>query len=159
MRQPVGEMDAPNGAVGQVTVTVVDGNGARSTAQCALMEFEQSEHGAILGRLVIPWQRIQRVSWDLPPRDPDLDETPAKVRVVVDDGTAEGEEIVVPSDRFEVIAWAVGLLVDERADTYSGMIEQRRILVPWHAVREYERLATGVMSESREGLLPIRPDA
>ena len=146
-------MDSPNGTSGQVTVTIVDGNGARSTTGCKLMEFEQSEHGAILGRRVIPWQRIERVAWDLPPRDPDIDEPPAKVRVVIDDGTPDGEEIVVTADRFEVLAWAIGLLVDVRADTYSGAIEQRRLLVPWHAVREYERL-TGATRDARGELLP-----
>lgn len=147
-------MDTPNGSVGQVTVTIVDGDGGRSTAECALTEFEQSEHGAVLGRRMIPWHRIERAWWGLPPRDPDLEEPPARVRVLIDDGTANGEEIVVPAERFEVIGWAVGLLVDGRADNMLGTIEQRRMLVPWHAVREYERLTLGASDE----LLPSRPD-
>jgi hypothetical protein len=152
----MGQMEAPNGEVGQVTATVVDRAGGRSTVTCALAEFEQSAHGAVLGRRTIPWQRIERVSWGLPPRDPDLAEPAAKVRVVIDDGTDEGEEIVVSSERFEVIAWAVGLLVDDRADMMLGTIEQRRMLVPWHAVREYERVTADRGADAR---LPSRPDA
>jgi len=148
---------ATNGEVGQVTVTTLDRNGDRATAECALVDFEQSEHGAVLGRRMIPWHRIERVSWGLPPKEPDLEEAAAKVRVLIDDGTAEGEEIVVSSDRFEVIPWAIGLLVDDRHDAMLGTIEQRRMLVPWHAVREYERVAVG--ADARDQLLPSRPDA
>ena len=148
---------ATNGEVGQVTVTTLDRNGDRATAECALVDFEQSEHGAVLGRRMIPWHRIERVSWGLPPKEPDLEEAAAKVRVMIDDGTAEGEEIVVSSDRFEVIPWAIGLLVDDRHDAMLGTIEQRRMLVPWHAVREYERVAVG--ADARDQLLPSRPDA
>ena len=148
---------ATNGEVGQVTVTTLDGNGGRASAECALADFEQSEHGAVLERRMIPWHRIERVSWGLPPKEPDLEEAAAKVRVLIDDGTADGEELVVSSDRFEVIPWAIGLLVDDRHDAMLGTIEQRRMLVPWHAVREYERVAVG--AEARDQLLPSRPDA
>jgi hypothetical protein len=147
---------ATNGSVGRVTVTIIDGNGGRSTAECALMDFEQSEHGAVLGRRMIPWQRIERVSWGLPPKDPELEESAAKVRVLLDDGTVEGDAVVVSSDRFEVIDWAIGLLVDDRHDAVLGTVEQRRMLVPWHAVREYERIVVG--ADARDGLLPTRPD-
>jgi hypothetical protein len=151
-------MDTPNGSVGEVTVTILDGAGGRSTATCALMDFEQSEHGAVLGRRLIPWQRVERVSWALPPRDPDGQDAAATVRVLIDDGTADGEEIVVPADRFEVIGWAIGMLVDDRVDAMLGTVEQRRVLVPWHAVREYERLMVEA-SDPRGELLPSRPDA
>jgi hypothetical protein len=152
-------VESGNGEVGKVTVTIVGADGSRSAVQCELMEFEQSDHGAILGRLVIPWQRIERVSWGLPPRDPDLEEPPAKVRVVIDDGTAAGQEIVVASERFEVIAWAIGLHVDDRVDAVLGTIDQRRMLVPWHAVREYERVSASARRATSEDLLRPRPDA
>ena len=61
-----------------------------------------------------------------------------------------------------MIDWAVGLLIDHRADATPGMIEQRRILVPWHAVREYERLTAGRLVTSTppaSDLVPSRPDA
>jgi hypothetical protein len=150
-------MDTPNGTIGQVTATIVDANGARSTATCALMDFEQSEHGAMLGRRVIPWHRIERVAWGLPPRDPDAEESLAKVRVLVDDGSPGGEEIVVSAERFEMLDWAIGLLVDDRVDAMLGTVDQRRVLVPWHSVREYERQVTG--SEVLDGVMPSRPDA
>jgi hypothetical protein len=155
-------MQDTNATVGQVTATVLDRTGGRSSLTCVLSDFEQTAHGAVLGRLTVPWERLERVSWDLPPREPDADEEEpmARVRVVIDDGTDAGQEIVVPSERFEVIDWAVGMLVDHRADATLGMIERRRILVPWHAVREYERLTSGrLASPSGSDLLPARPDA
>jgi hypothetical protein len=152
-------MHDTSATAGQVTATVVDRSGARSEVICALSDFEQSAHGALLGRLTIPWERLERVSWDLPPREPDDEEPAARVRVVIDDGTDAGQEITVASERFEVIDWAVGMLIDHRADATLGMIEQRRILVPWHAVREYERLTAGRFAPTRSDRLPARPDA
>jgi hypothetical protein len=148
----------PNGSAGQVSVTVLDGKGGRSTKTCSLADFEQSDIGAILERTTIPWPRVERVSWELPPREPDGEEpSAARVRVLIDDGTPDGEEIVVSSDRFEAIAWAVGLLVDDRADAALGTIHQRRIIVPWHAVREYERVVA--VAADRPELVPTRPDS
>ena len=145
-------------SVGHVTVTVLDGRGGRTTDTCPLADFEQGEHGATLGRKTVPWQRIERVAWELPPREPDGEEpATAKVRVLADDGTSGGEEIVVPSDRFELSAWGVGVLVDDRADAGLGTIHQRRMVIPWHAVREYERVV-GVTADGPE-LVPTRPDS
>jgi hypothetical protein len=152
-------MQDTSATVGQVTATVVDRSGGRSQVTCALSDFEQSAHGAVLDRVMIPWQRLERVSWDLPPREPDGEEPPARVRVLIEDGTDAGQEIVVPSERFEVIDWAVGMLIDHRADATLGTIEQRRILVPWHAVREYERLTAGRVAPASSDRLPARPDA
>jgi hypothetical protein len=143
-----------NGSVGTVTIVLVDARGERSTETCPLDEFEHVEHGAIIGRRTIPWHRIERVWWQLPPREPDGEAPGARVRVLVEDGSSSGEEIVVASDRFEVMSWAVGLLVDDRADTSFGTIHQRRIVVPWHAVLEWERLVS--LDDARE-LVPGRP--
>ena len=145
-----------NGSVGTVAVRLLDGAGGRSTETCPLADFEQGEHGAAIGRRTIPWHRIERVSWELPPRDPDGEATGAKVRVLIDDGTPDGEEMVVASDRFEVMGWAIGLLVDDRADASIGAVHQRRVIVPWHAVREWERLV-GTTDEA-PSLVPGRPD-
>jgi hypothetical protein len=145
-------------SVGQVSITLLDGRGSRTTETCPQEDFEQDDHGASIGRRTIPWQRIERVSWELPPREPDVQElATAKVRVLADDGTPGGEEIVVPSDRFEMIAWGIGVLVDDRADAGLGTIHQRRLVIPWHAVREYERLVA--VAEPREELVPTRPDS
>ncbi len=147
-----------NGSVGEVSITMVDGRGGRSTETCPLADFEQGEHGATLGRKTIPWHRIERVAWGLPPREPDGEEpATARVRVLADDGTPAGEEIVVPSDRFELVAWGIGVLVDDRADAALGTIHQRRIVIPWHAVREYERVVAA--AEDRPELVPTRPDS
>jgi hypothetical protein len=147
-----------NGSEGQVTITLVDGRGGRTTETCAITDFEQAEHGAIIGaRRTIPWQRIERVSWELPPREPDGEASGPRVRVTIDDGTPAGEDVVVPADRFEVLGWAISLLVDDRADTALGTIHQRRVIVPWQAVREYERLLPRVADEP--AVVPGRPDA
>jgi hypothetical protein len=145
-----------NGSVGTVTITLVDGSGGRTTEMCPLGEFEQAEHGAVIGRRTIPWHRVERVAWQLPPREPDGEAAGARVRALVDDGTPTGEELVVPSDRFEVMGWAIGLLVDDRADTSFGTIQQRRMIVPWHAVREWERLVGSI--DEGPALVPGRPD-
>ena len=145
-----------NGSAATVTITLVDGPGKRSTETCPIAEFEQAEHGAIIGRRTIPWHRIERVSWELPPREADGDIPGARVRALIEDGTPAGEELVIPSDRFEVMSWAIGLLVDHRADTSLGALHQRRMIVPWHAVREWERLVGS--ADSSPELVPSRPD-
>ena len=77
-------------SVGQVTVTLLDGRGGRSTETCPLADFEQGEHGATIGRKPVPWQRIERVAWERPPRELDGEElATAKVRVLADDGDIE----------------------------------------------------------------------
>jgi hypothetical protein len=48
-------------------------------------------------------------------------------------------------------------LVDDLVDAERGLVSQRRILVPWHAVREYERTTATVAQTGRE--TPSRPDA
>jgi len=79
------------------------------------------------------------------------------VRVIIEDGSIDGEELVVASERFDVTPWAAGLLVDDLVDAERGLVSQRRILVPWHAVREYERTTATVAQTDRE--TPSRPDA
>src|SRR6476661_2822097 len=130
--------DRVPGNVGSVVVSTVGPDGAWVEAVHPQADFEQSEHGAIFGRLVIPWPRVVRISWSLP--------------------SIEGEELVVASERFDITPWAAGLLVDDVVDADLGLVSQRRILVPWHAVREYERTTASVVYGA-ERLVPSRPDA
>jgi hypothetical protein len=143
--------------VGSVVVSTFGPDGAWVDTAHHLAEFEQSEHGAVFGRLVVPWPRVERITWSLPPREAEIDQPHSVVRVIIEDGSVEGEELVVASERFDVTPWAAGLLVDDLVDAERGLVSQRRILVPWHAVREYERTTASVLQNGE--LTPSRPDA
>jgi hypothetical protein len=142
--------------VGIVVVSTLRADGTWADSAHPLAEFEQSEHGAVFGRLVIPWPRVERITWSLPPREAEIDQPHSVVRVVAEDGTTDGEEIVVASERFDVTPWAAGLLIDDVVDADKGLVSQRRIIVPWHAVREYERTTAAIMRGDRPA--PSRPD-
>jgi hypothetical protein len=147
----------PATEVGTVVVSTVGPDGAWTDTPHYLAEFEQSEHGAVFGRLVVPWPRVERITWSLPPHEAEIDQPHSVVRVIIEDGSIDGEELVVASERFDVTPWAAGLLVDDLVDAERGLVSQRRILVPWHAVREYERTTATVTQTDRE--TPSRPDA
>ena len=154
----MGDTDTkPATEVGTVVASTIGPDGAWVDTPHSLAAFEQSEHGAVFGRLVVPWPRLERVTWSLPPREADIDLPHSVVRVVVEDGSIEGEELVVASERFDVTPWAAGLLIDDLIDADRGLVSQRRILVPWHAVREYERTTAATVHSDR--LTPSRPDA
>jgi hypothetical protein len=150
-------MNKPATEVGSVVVCTLGPNGAWVETPHHLAEFEQSEHGAVFGRLVIPWPRVQRVTWSLPPREAEIDQPHSVVRLVIEDGSIDGEEIIVASERFDITPWAAGLLIDDLVDADKGLVSQRRIIVPWHAVREYERTTAAMMRGDQ--LAPSRPDA
>ena len=147
----------PATEVGTIVVSTVGPDGAWVDTPHSLAEFEQSEHGAVFGRLVVPWPRVERVTWSLPPREAEIDQPHSVVRVMIEDGSIDGEELVVASERFDVTPWAAGLLIDDLVDAERGLVSQRRILVPWHAVREYERTTSAILPGDR--LTPLRPDA
>jgi hypothetical protein len=154
----MGDTDSrPVTEVGAVVVSTIGPDGAWMDAAHPVAEFEQSEHGAVFGRLVIPWPRVERIMWSLPPREAEVDQPHSVVRVVIEDGSVDGEELVVASERFDVTPWAAGLLVDDVVDADRGLVSQRRILVPWHAVREYERTTASMIGGSP--MTPSRPDA
>jgi hypothetical protein len=147
----------PATEVGTIVVSTVGPDGAWVDTPHHLAEFEQSQHGAVFGRLVVPWPRVERITWSLPPREAEIDQPHSVVRVVIEDGSIEGEELVVASERFDVTPWAAGLLIDDLVDAERGLVSQRRILVPWHAVREYERTTWATVHD--DPLTPSRPDA
>jgi hypothetical protein len=154
----MGDADGgPVTEVGTVVVSSVGPDGAWLDTAHHLAGFEQSEHGAVFGRLVVPWPRVERITWSLPPREAEIEQPHSVVRVVIEDGSIDGEEIVVASERFDVTPWAAGLLIDDLIDAERGLVSQRRILVPWHAVREYERTTTAALRIDE--LMPSRPDA
>ena len=131
----------------QADIEVVLLDGTRRT--CETGSFEPTEHGALLERLLIPWHRISYYAWPLPPGDvahEDEERVRARVRLVL----ADGEEYIVAADKFETGPWTVTAILDDVADTASGEMYRRRVIVPWHGVAEVERL--GIAQ-------PDRPDA
>src|SRR5215207_8137498 len=68
-------------------------------------DFEATERGAQVGALLVPWNRVHE--YDLIMRQDAIagdqlrDGARMRVRVIVDDGTPEGQVLDVPADRFE----------------------------------------------------------
>lgn len=132
------EISASRRANAEIEVVLMDGG--RRTCPSGL--FEPTEHGALLGRLLIPWHRVRYYSWPLPGADvSDVDDAGghARVRMVL----ADGEEHVIAADKFETGPWTVTAILDELADTSTGQMLRRRVIVPWHGVAEVERMGIG----------------
>jgi hypothetical protein len=128
----------------EIEVVLTDG----SSRTCDSGDFEPTEHGALLGRTLIPWHRVRYYSWPLPVTDvanEDEERVRARVRLVL----ADGEEHTIAADKFETGPWTVTAILDDLADTETGQMHRRRVIVPWHGVSEVERL--GVEA-------PARPD-
>jgi hypothetical protein len=129
-------------ASGIVTVVVDDGSGKSSTIEAPAAEFEAAERGVAIGRRFIPWHRIHRYEWDLPPKEfAEERRAAARVRILVDDGAGAAQEHVVGADGFETGAFAVTMLVEDVVDAENGTVSVRRVGVPWHRVHEYERIS------------------
>jgi len=128
-------------AGGLVAVVIDDGNGGTATIEAPAADFEAAERGVAVGRRFIPWHRVHRYEWDLPPKD-FLEErrSGARVRLVVHDGAGMPREHVVSADGFETAAYAVTVLIEDAVDAEKGTISVRRVGFPWHRVYEYERI-------------------
>jgi hypothetical protein len=125
-------------ASGLVTVLVDELGGGSSSIQTPAADFEAAERGVAIGRRFIPWHRVRRYEWDLPPKEfGEEHRVSATVRLVVDDANGMPEEHVVSADGFEASASAVTMLLE---DAGSGTVTVRRVGIPWHHVREYERI-------------------
>jgi hypothetical protein len=118
-------------------------------------EFETTERGAFLGTLFVPWHRIIRYDWELRQEfETTIGEAPsrARIRVRFDDGSPQGQTIVVPADQFESGPWTVSLLVDRHVEPEQGVLVVDKVFVPWSRVVEYERLPM------QPKVTPARPD-
>jgi hypothetical protein len=128
-------------ASGIVTVVVDDGSGRTTTIEAPAADFEAAERGVAIGRRFIPWHRVHRYEWDLPPKDfAEERRAAAQVRLVVEDGAGRPEEHTVAADGFETGAFAVTMLVEDIVDAEHGTVSVRRVGFPWHRVHEYERI-------------------
>jgi hypothetical protein len=102
----------------------------------------------VIGRRFIPWHRIHRYEWDLPPKDFAEDRRmSAHVRLVVDGGAGTREEHLIAADGFETGASAVTMLVEDVVDAENGTVSVRRVGYPWHRVHEYERIPVDAASD------------
>ncbi len=134
-------------ASGIVKILVDGGAGGSSTIEAPAADFEAAERGIVIGRRFIPWHRIHRYEWDLPPKDfADDRRMSAHVRLVVDDGAGGREEHLVGADGFETGASAVTMLVEDVVDAEKGTVSVRRVGYPWHRVHEYERIPVDAAS-------------
>ena len=139
-----------------------DPSGEIHVVEVASGLFEPAEHGVALGRIFVPWHRVRRYWWDLGTREAPLaGERPplARVRVVLDDGTPEGETHVVQGDRFETGPYAVTVVLEDLVDVEKGIVVLRKLCVPWKHVVEFERLRINVAAVLHEDEpVPERPD-
>ena len=145
-------------ASGVVTVLVDEPGGGSSTIQTPAAEFEAADRGVAIGRRFIPWHRVRRYEWDLQPKEfAEEHRVSARVRLVLDDVNGTAEEHLVSADGFETGAFAVTMLLDDVVDTDHGTVMVRRVGIPWHHVREYERIPADAHAD--RAMAPERPDA
>src|SRR5436309_2746781 len=105
-------------------------------AQTPAAEFEAADRGVAIGRRFIPWHRVRRYEWDLPPKEfAEEHRVSARVRLVLDDVNGTAEEHLVSADGFETGAFAVTMLLDDVVDTDHGTVMVRRVGIPWHHAR------------------------
>jgi hypothetical protein len=136
-------------ASGVVTIVVDDGKGGTSTIEASAADFEAAERGVAVGRRFIPWHRVHRYEWDLPPKEfTEERRASARVRLVVEDGAGTPEEHTIGADGFETGAFAVTMLVEDVMDAENGTISVRRVGFPWHRVHEYERIPVDGATDS-----------
>jgi hypothetical protein len=118
-----------------IRVELVDGR----TLECEPGDLEPTEHGLLVDRLFLPWDRVARYAWALAPRD-FAPETSGSVRVHVRLKLVDGDEHLVPADRFETGPWFVSAILDDVVDTESVSVLRSKHFFPWHSVDEYERV-------------------
>jgi len=140
-------VDAPVQGVSVVRIDLEDGG----TMTSSTAEFEPTPNGLLVGLLLLPWHRIRKYSWTLSPRDYSAEadgHARARVRLAI----AGEDELVVLAERFETGSWTVNVVLDDFVDADTGLVHRIRVFVPWHRVREYERMPITLDA-------PPRPDA
>lgn len=143
-------MSAPDGNI--YRVHLADPGGRSSMLDVPTEDFESTERGIALGSTtVVPWHRVIRYTREVVQAVDDTFLTRAEIRAWLDDGSDEGERILVRADRFDAGAWTADFLVERTLDIEAGMVHLTKIHVPWGRVLEYERLPVRVE-------VPSRPD-
>ena len=143
-------MSAPNGHL--YRVHLADPGGRTTELGVPAEDFEATERGIVLGgRTTIPWHRVLRYTREMTQPIDDAFRTHSEMRVWVDDGTEEGETILLRADRFEQSAFTVDLVVERALNVEAGIFHLTKIHLPWDRVLEFERLPVPVD-------VPGRPD-
>jgi hypothetical protein len=150
-------------AKASVRVTLEDPDGGQPIVKdVETGDFETTERGVAIGPLFVPWHRVIRYHWEIRQEfSTTVGDAPSRsqIRVLVDDGSASGETIVVPADRFEGGPWAIAMLVDRHLEPEQGVLVVDKVFVPWGRVLEYERMPLGVAAPSRPDLAVREADA
>ena len=143
-------MSAPDQNV--YRVHLADPGGRISALDVPTERFESLERGISLGTTtIVPWHRVIRYTREVVQAVDDAFLTRAEIRAWLDDGSDEGERIVVRADRFDAGALTADFLVERTLDIEGGVVHLTKIHVPWNRVLEYERLPVRVE-------VPSRPD-
>jgi alkylated DNA nucleotide flippase Atl1 len=99
----------------------------------------------------VPWHRVIRYTREVAQPIDDTFLTRAEIRAWLDDGSDEGERILVRADRFDSGALTADFLVERTLDVEAGMVHLTKLHVPWGRVLEYERVPVTAQ-------VPSRPD-
>jgi alkylated DNA nucleotide flippase Atl1 len=143
-------MSAPDQNV--YRVHLADPGGRISALDVPTEQFESMERGISLGTTtVVPWHRVIRYTREVVQAVDDAFLSRAEIRAWLDDGSDEGERIVVRADRFDAGTLTADFLVERTLDIEGGVVHLTKIHVPWNRVLEYERLPVRVE-------VPSRPD-
>jgi uncharacterized protein (UPF0248 family) len=141
-------MSAPDGNL--YRVHLADPGGRSTVLEVPSEAFESMERGITLGRTtIVPWHRVIRYTREITQAIDDAFMTRAEIRAWLDDGSDDGERIVVRADRFDAGTWTADFLVERTLDIEGGVVHLTRIHVPWNRVLEYERLPVRVEAPSR----------
>ena len=142
-------MTVPNGNV--YKVHLADPGERVTVLDIPTEDFEATERGVALGNTIVPWHRVLRYTREMTQPVDEALRSHAEMRVWVDDGTDDGETLMIRADRFETGPWTVDLLVERALLVEAGAYHLTKIHVPWARVLEYERLPSKVR-------VPVRPD-
>jgi hypothetical protein len=143
-------MSAPDQNV--YRVHLADPGGRTSALDVPTEQFESMERGISLGTTtIVPWHRVIRYTREVVQAVDDAFFSRAEIRAWLDDGSDEGERIVVRADRFDAGTLTADFLVERTLDIEGGVVHLTKIHVPWNRVLEYERLPVRVE-------VPSRPD-
>ncbi|MDP9326893.1 MAG: hypothetical protein M3P10_01660 [Actinomycetota bacterium] len=143
----------------------VPGKG-RVSLEVPSAEFEAGERGVQVGTVFIPWHRVHEydliMRQDAAAGDRLRDGVRLRARVVVDDGTPDGQTLDVSADRFESSPYAATMLLDRHVDADAGDLVTQKLSVPWHRIVSMERYSVEPDTESGvapgDGVAPVRPD-
>jgi uncharacterized protein (UPF0248 family) len=143
-------MSAPDQSV--YRVHLADPGGRTSVLDVPTEDFESMERGISLGTTtIVPWHRVIRYTREVVQAIDDAFLTRTEIHAWLDDGSDEGERIVVRADRFDAGTLTADFLVERTLDIEGGIVHLTKIHVPWNRVLEYERLPVRVE-------VPSRPD-